>query len=91
RHGAIPPAEFIPLAEETGQISAIGAWVLEQACRAAAAWPAINISVNVSPIQFRYDRLVATVAEVLERTQLPAHRLELEITESVLLDDRDRA
>lgn len=90
-HGDIPPAEFVAIAEETGQIGAIGAWVLERACRAAVGWPGLTVSVNVSPVQFRYDRLVPLVAEVLERTRLAPHRLELEITESVLLDDRDKA
>lgn len=91
KHGNVPPDEFIQIAEETGQIGAIGAWVLEEACRAAVHWPGIAISVNVSAVQFRYDRLVDLVAETLERTGLAPHRLELEITESVLLDDRERA
>lgn len=90
-HGSISPVEFIPIAEETGQIGAIGAWVLETACRAAVAWPDITVSVNVSPVQFRYDRLASLVAEALERTGLPPHHLELEITESALFDDRDKA
>lgn len=90
-HGDIPPAEFVAIAEETGQIGTIGAWVLERACRAAAGWPGLTVSVNVSPVQFRYDRLVPLVADVLARTHLAPHRLELEITESVLVDDRDKA
>lgn len=91
KHGDVPPDEFIQIAEETGQIGAIGAWVLDEACRAAVHWPDIAVSVNVSAVQFRYDRLVDLVAETLERTGLAPHRLELEITESVLLDDRERA
>jgi diguanylate cyclase (GGDEF)-like protein len=86
--GLVSPAEFIPLAEETGLIVALGAWVLRQACMEAAAWPnGLRIAVNVSTIQFRSRGLVETVMAVLAESGLAADRLELEITESVLLSD----
>ncbi|SCB29327.1 putative bifunctional diguanylate cyclase/phosphodiesterase [Rhizobium hainanense] len=86
--GLIPPAEFIPLAEETGFIDALGKWVLQQACQDALNWPEdVRVSVNLSPVQFRQTDLVDTVKTVLELTEFDARRLELEITESVLLQD----
>jgi diguanylate cyclase (GGDEF)-like protein/PAS domain S-box-containing protein len=86
--GMISPAEFVPLAEETGLIVPIGEWVLREACRQAATWPArIGIAVNLSPVQFRSKGLVEAVARVLSDTGLEPRRLQLEITESVLLDD----
>jgi diguanylate cyclase (GGDEF)-like protein len=89
--GLVAPADFIPLAEETGLIMPLGAWVLRTACTHAAAWAGtIKIAVNLSPVQFRDDRLPEMVAAVLETTGLPANRLELEITEGVMLDDETR-
>lgn len=86
--GMISPAQFIPLAEELGLIVTIGDWVLREACREAASWPDhIKVSVNLSPVQFRGDTLVATVEQALRHAGLPAERLELEITETVLLQD----
>lgn len=86
--GLIPPTEFIPLAEETGFIDALGKWVLQQACHDALDWPEdVRVSVNLSPVQFRQSDLVDTVKGVLELTKFDARRLELEITESVLLQD----
>jgi diguanylate cyclase (GGDEF)-like protein/PAS domain S-box-containing protein len=86
--GLIPPSEFIPIAEDTGLIVPIGEWVLEQACREAATWPrGICVAVNLSPVQFKGKHLVEAVAEALSHSGLEAHRLQLEITESVLLDD----
>ena len=88
--GLIPPSEFIPVAEEAGLILPIGEWVLREACREAAAWPEeIGVAVNLSPVQFRCRELVATVADALAQAGLAPHRLELEITESVLLQDSD--
>ena len=88
--GPISPGELIPLAEETGLIDRIGAWVLRQACHEAASWPArVRIAVNLSPIQFRNRDLVRTVAEALEASGLAPQRLELEITESVLLAENE--
>ncbi|MFK5596765.1 putative bifunctional diguanylate cyclase/phosphodiesterase [Methylobacterium sp. HMF5984] len=90
-HGLIPPIEFIPLAEETGLILHLGAWVLRTACTQASTWSsAIKVAVNLSPVQFRDDRLAETVAATLEATGLEAGRLELEITEGVMLDDEER-
>ena len=84
----ISPAEFIPVAEETGLINQIGEWVLATACAEAATWPAgIKIAVNVSPVQFRSDTLALKVVAALAASGLSANRLELEITESVLIRD----
>jgi len=84
--GLVLPAEFIPLAEETGLIVPLGEWVLQQACRDAVSWPAgIRLAINLSPAQFRSEALVEQVAAALVQSGLPAERLELEITESVLL------
>jgi diguanylate cyclase (GGDEF)-like protein/PAS domain S-box-containing protein len=86
--GMISPAEFIPLAEETGRIVQIGEWALRTACREAARWPdAVRVAVNLSPVQFRNPGLLQAVAGALEDSGLPAARLELEITESLLLED----
>ncbi len=85
--GLIPPAEFIPVAEETGLIVAIGEWVLHEACRQATAWPDhVRIAVNVSPLQFRNTGFQAIVLQALANSGLAADRLEIEITESVFLD-----
>jgi len=85
--GTVSPLEFIPVAEDTGIITSIGEWVLRTACQQAAAWPgAHNVSVNVSPIQFKNPNLVATVLSALAESGLEPRRLELEITESVMLD-----
>lgn len=87
-HGQISPAEFIPLAEETGLIEALGEWALRQACQHALHWPEhIRVSVNLSPVQFRKPGLVKTVQNVLASSGLNPRRLELEITESVLLEN----
>jgi diguanylate cyclase (GGDEF)-like protein/PAS domain S-box-containing protein len=90
--GRIPPGEFIPLAEECGLIVPIGNWVLATACAEAVTWAdPVTISVNLSPAQFVEPGIVATVADVLHRTGLPAARLELEITEGTLMDDAHNA
>jgi diguanylate cyclase (GGDEF)-like protein len=89
--GLVPPAEFIPIAEETGLIEPLGEWVLREACRSAAAWPSpIRIAVNLSPVQFRKPNLAGIIAGVLKDTGLSPARLELEITESVLLQENER-
>ncbi|KQT60144.1 diguanylate cyclase [Methylobacterium sp. Leaf456] len=88
--GLVSPAVFIPLAEETGLIVPLGEWVLRQACRDAAGWPGdTSVAVNVSPLQLRHRGFAQTVVAALAATGLAAARLELEITESVLLDDTE--
>ena len=90
--GVVAPGIFIPLAEEDGLIVAMGEWILRAACREAASWPnRLQISVNLSPVQFRNDDVVRLVHETLIETGLDAGRLELEITEGVLIDDFSRA
>jgi diguanylate cyclase (GGDEF)-like protein/PAS domain S-box-containing protein len=90
--GIVAPMEFIPLAEETGLIVPIGEWVLRQACKEAAGWPAhVTIAVNLSPAQFKTQGLVQTVTSALAESCLPPGRLELEITELVLLQDNNGA
>jgi diguanylate cyclase (GGDEF)-like protein/PAS domain S-box-containing protein len=88
--GLVPPLEFIPIAEETGLIVPIGEWVLRRACADAAEWPGeFTVAVNVSPAQFKSSQLVNTVMKALETSHLPASRLELEITELVLMQDNN--
>ncbi|WIJ25883.1 bifunctional diguanylate cyclase/phosphodiesterase [Devosia sp. RR2S18] len=88
--GMISPADFIPLAEETGQIVPIGRWVLHQACRDALAWPENTfVAVNLSPVQFRAEGLCDDVSDAIAAARLPPRRLQLEITESVLLQNTD--
>jgi diguanylate cyclase (GGDEF)-like protein len=90
--GRIPPAEFIPLAEECGLIVPIGIWVLETACAEAMSWDdPVIVAVNLSPAQFAQPGIVATVAAVLRKTGLPPARLELEITEGILMEDTQHA
>jgi diguanylate cyclase (GGDEF)-like protein len=89
--GSVPPSEFIPVAEEMGLIVQLGEWALRQACAEAMEWPdGICISVNLSPLQFSKGNLVSTVVSALASSGLPASRLELEITESVLLEKSER-
>ena len=84
--GLVSPAEFIPLAEEIGLIVPLGEWVLREACREAAAWPEpMKVAVNLSPAQFKSRNLVQAVVRALAASRLAASRLELEITETVLL------
>jgi EAL domain-containing protein (putative c-di-GMP-specific phosphodiesterase class I) len=91
RLGAIPPSEFIPLAEESGLIGPLGQWVLRSACAEAAKWPSrFRVAVNLSPIQFKNLNLVKSILGALAASGLPASRLELEITESVLLEADSR-
>ncbi|MBW3630062.1 MAG: EAL domain-containing protein, partial [Gemmatimonadetes bacterium] len=93
-YGLLPPAEFIPLAEQTGLITHIGRWVLEEACGQVRRWqdvhggdPALTLNVNVSAVQFRQPNLVQEVLRTLKRRGLAAHDLKLEITESVMMHD----
>jgi EAL domain-containing protein (putative c-di-GMP-specific phosphodiesterase class I) len=90
--GMISPAEFIPVAEETGLINQLGEWVLATACAEATTWPDdVKVAVNVSPIQFRGQAFALKVAAALAASGLAAHRLELEITEAVLIRDDEAA
>jgi diguanylate cyclase (GGDEF)-like protein len=86
--GMVPPTEFIAIAEDTGLISQLGEWVIMTACAEAATWPdSIRIAVNISPVQFRSHTLALRVAAALAASGLPASRLELEVTETVLIRD----
>jgi diguanylate cyclase (GGDEF)-like protein len=90
--GTVSPAEFIPVAEDTGMITELGEWVLRTACAEAATWPdQVRLAVNVSPVQFRSQTLALKVAAALAASGLPANRLELEITEAVLIRDDEAA
>jgi diguanylate cyclase (GGDEF)-like protein len=89
--GMVPPSDFIPVAEEMGLIVQLGEWALRQACAEATEWPDdICVSVNLSPLQFSKGNLVSSVMSALASAGLPASRLELEITESVLLEKSER-
>jgi predicted signal transduction protein with EAL and GGDEF domain len=89
--GAVPPSEFIRVAEEMGLIVQMGEWALRSACLEAAKWPdEIRVSVNLSPLQFAKGNLVSMVMSALASSGLPGSRLELEITESVLLEKSER-
>ena len=89
-HGKIAPGHFISVAEDTGLIVPLGEWVLRRACIDAAKWPEpLIVAVNLSPAQFRDGDIAETVAEVLKETGLPPERLELEITESLLINDTE--
>jgi predicted signal transduction protein with EAL and GGDEF domain len=88
--GAISPVDFIPLAEDCGLILPLGNWVLGMACREAVGWPAhLRVAVNLSPAQFRHADLAREILTTLQQNQLPAERLELEITEGVLIADTE--
>jgi diguanylate cyclase (GGDEF)-like protein/PAS domain S-box-containing protein len=89
--GFVPPSDFIPLAEESGLIVEMGEWILREACREAASWSTpLQIAVNLSPAQFMHGDLVGLVHSILLETGLAPDRLELEITEGVLIGDFDR-
>jgi diguanylate cyclase (GGDEF)-like protein len=94
--GFIPPAEFIPIAEETGQIGAIGAWVLQEACRQASAWrdkqlPPLRVGVNISALQFHQPGLADTVREALQEAGLEPRFLEIELTESCVMSNPEES
>jgi diguanylate cyclase (GGDEF)-like protein/PAS domain S-box-containing protein len=92
QRGMVSPATFIPVAEESGLIMQIGEWVLHEACREAASWPRpLQVAVNLSPIQFRHGDLPGLVHTVLLETGLAPDRLELEITEGVMIEDFGRS
>ena len=88
--GNVPPSVFIPVAEETGLIIAIGEWALNRACVEAATWPhGVKVAVNLSPVQFRERSLTLQVVSALAKSGLHAQRLELEVTERVLLEESE--
>jgi diguanylate cyclase (GGDEF)-like protein len=92
KRGMISPAEFIPVAEDTGLIILLGEWALTTACAEAASWPNdLKVAVNVSPLQFQNQTFALKVSAALACSGLPAHRLELEITEAVLIRDDEAA
>ncbi len=89
--GLVPPTEFIPVAEQTGAIVEIGAWVIEEACRQAALWPAdIYVSINVSPVQLRSADILRQLTSALDRHGLPPRRIEIEITETAMVENRQQ-
>ena len=90
KRGSVPPVEFIPIAEETGLIVQIGAWVIQEACRQATQWPEhVRVAVNVSSVQFRRPGLSHVVLQALQNSGLKPDRLEIEITESIFLERSD--
>jgi diguanylate cyclase (GGDEF)-like protein len=90
KRGIIPPSEFIPLAEEMGSINQLGIWALNRACTDAQGWPDhVKLAVNLSSVQFKSETLVSDVAAALNASGFAANRLELEITESVLMNETD--
>jgi EAL domain-containing protein (putative c-di-GMP-specific phosphodiesterase class I) len=87
-HGNIPPTDFIPVAEETGLILQMGEWAMRMACMHAAAWPkSLHVAVNISPVQVMAQNLPVTVEQALQASGLDPSRLELEITESVFINE----
>ncbi|MGD0430128.1 MAG: EAL domain-containing protein [Acetobacteraceae bacterium] len=91
KRGDLSPAVFIPIAERSGLINPLGLWAIEQSCRVAAKWHARQrVAVNLSPLQLRCETIQEDIRTILRRTQFPAHLLELEVTESVLLDEDQR-
>jgi diguanylate cyclase (GGDEF)-like protein len=89
--GDLSPAVFIPIAERSGLINGLGLWAIEQSCKAAVAWRTRHrVAVNLSPLQLRCETIQEDIRTILRRTQFPAHLLELEVTESVLLDEDQR-
>jgi diguanylate cyclase (GGDEF)-like protein len=91
KRGMISPSDFVPIAEERGLISPLGEWVLRRASRDGRRWTSISVAVNVSPVQFRHKDFVQTVAKIIEDEGMDPARLELELTEGVIVDDADAA
>ena len=91
QRGIVPPDQFVQHAERNGLIDELGSWVLENACREAASWPAIRVAVNVSPLQFRRPDIVDYIARTVRNAGLDFDMFEIEITESAYFDEPDRA
>ncbi len=89
--GPLPPAVFVPIAEQSGLIDELGGWTIRQACLDALTWPTIKVSVNVSPAQFRNPNFDSQLAAILKETGFPPERLELEITESYFIANSEQA
>jgi diguanylate cyclase len=90
--GFVPPSEFIPIAEETGLIVPIGQWVLKEGCKIASSWPgSLRVALNLSPVQLRSPDITAVVMDAIRPSGLPSARLELEITESTLIESPEHA
>ena len=89
--GQVPPEDFIPLAEARGLVAPLGEWVLRRACSDARRWPSLRIAVNVSPVQFRQRGFVDKVKSIIEATGFDPNRLDLELTEGVLIQDAEQA
>lgn len=89
--GPLPPAVFVPIAEQSGLIDELGGWTIRRACRDGLAWPEIKVSVNVSPAQFRNPNFDSHLTAILRETGFPADRLELEVTESYFIANSDQA
>ena len=89
--GVVPPEDFIPLAESRGLVIPLGEWVLRRACQDARRWPGLRIAVNVSPVQFRHRGFVDGVKAILDSTGFDPNRLDLELTEGVLIQDAEQA
>ena len=87
--GPIPPHLFVPVAEETGLISALGEWVLRQACKVAREWPKLTVAVNLSPIQFCDENFAERLCEVVREERVSPHQIELEVTEGTVLDQNE--
>ncbi len=88
-HGAISPQLFIPVAEETGLISALGDWVIEESCKVARDWPNLTIAINLSPIQFCDEGFADRVCDIVARAKVSPHQIEFEVTEGVVLDQNE--
>ena len=89
--GVVPPEDFIPLAESRGLVVPLGEWVLRRACHDARRWPGLRMAVNVSPVQFRHRGFVEAVKSIVESTGIDPARLDLELTEGVLIQDAEQA
>jgi diguanylate cyclase (GGDEF)-like protein len=88
-HGCVPPHMFVPVAEETGLISSLGDWVMQQACEVARDWPKLSIAVNLSPVQFCDEDFAERISGIVRNAGVSPHQIELEVTEGVVLDQNE--